>query len=40
MKQMSILPVFASNDEHFLLTMLRAELNNWSHWTADFWYIC
>jgi len=45
-KHTSILTVFASSDEHVLLTMLYvlltmlpAELNNCSHWTADFWYV-
>jgi len=34
------LTVFASSDEHVLLTMKPAELNNRSHGTADFRYIC
>jgi len=37
----SILTVFASSDEHVLLTMLPAKgLNNRSRGTADFQYIC
>ena len=38
-KHTSILTVFASSDQGILLTMLRVELNNRSHGTADFLYI-
>ena len=38
-KRTSILTVFASSDERVLLTILPAELNNCSHWTADFRYV-
>jgi len=34
----SILTVFTSSDERILLKMQPAELNNRSHWIADFRY--
>jgi len=39
-KHTSILTLFASSDECVLLKMQQAELNNHSHWTADFRYSC
>jgi len=35
-----LLAVFASYDQRDLLTLYVAELNNRSHGTADFGYIC
>jgi len=39
-KHMNILTLFASSDDHRLINNVTAELNNRSHGSADFRYIC